>query len=537
MLLPPSWPLRSHLRVHALVSTLLPCLLMAGFLSYYLSERLHERYAAEMLLTLKLQRHFVDTWLADRQRDVIRLADQPELKAPDPAQAEGDFRRFVAVMPEFRGLVYVDALGLTVLDTVAKPGLYLGDRVYFKEGRQGRPYITDLIVGRATGARLIIFSAPVQGPGGEFRGIVFAPISPDVIVQAVGGARLDYEGQTFLLDRVGAVVAGDEQLVPNPGAAQPSQEGLQGEAQEFTYLRRDGTAMMAMALPLSVPGWRLVAATPKETLRDAVRPVVGVVFAAGIVSFVVLLPLVLGFARRIGAVVEPLADHASQLAQGRYDLPLPALPTGRVPRELDTLARTYEIMREKIVLDVSALETMALTDALTNLPNRRYLMEEGPRLVELCARTRLSCACLLLDLDNFKAVNDLHGHATGDLVLAGVASVLRRTARGADILGRLGGEEFLLLCADTTREDALILAQRVREAVKDARIAPLNAGGVTVSVGVATLNTFVQPSGVLFDRLLVAADTAMYQAKAAGRDQVAVSPCDPDTSACTPDKR
>lgn len=533
MFVPSTWSLRTHLRAHALLSTLLPCLLMAGCLAYFLSQRLHASYAAQMRHTLELQRHFVDTWLGDRTRDVLRLAAIPELRSQDIEKTGESFRRFLEVMPEFRGLGFADAQGLTVLDTLASPGLYLGDRSYFHEGRQGRPYVSDLLVGRATGTRLIIFSAPVAGPAREFRGIVFAPVSLEVIVQAVGGERMDFGGRTLLIDRDGQVIAGEEHLAPNSGAWRQAGDS-RAAFRMFDYMCNEGTPMTAMSVPLST-GWSLLAVIPQEALRQAVRPVVAAVFAAGLLSFFILLPFVLRFSRSVGAAVDPLIRQAEALSRGDYSQAQPLAAPGKSPRELAVLAQAFETMRARIVQDVKKLESVALTDELTGLPNRRCLMEEGLRLLELCARSGLPCSCLLLDVDNFKTVNDRFGHAKGDQVLAGMAALIKRTARGADLFGRLGGEEFLLVCADTGQEQALVLAQRLRAAVAGAREELLPPEGVTVSVGVATLRVYREPGTVLFDRLLVAADMAMYEAKAAGRDQVRSSLCDPGASACTAD--
>lgn len=163
------------------------------------------------------------------------------------------------------------------------------------------------------------------------------------------------------------------------------------------------------------------------------------------------------------------------------------------------------------------LETLAHTDHLTGLANRRSVEEALGRAVARSERSGSPLAVLLVDLDRFKAVNDTLGHDAGDRVLEGVAAVLRRTLRKADLAGRFGGEEFVVLAADTDRLGALALAERILERLRRAEL--LSDRTVTASAGVA-LHRPGEPS----DELLKRADDALYRAKAAGRDRAVAAP-------------
>lgn len=156
------------------------------------------------------------------------------------------------------------------------------------------------------------------------------------------------------------------------------------------------------------------------------------------------------------------------------------------------------------------LEGLASLDALTGAGNRRGLDEAlAPLLAEDAGHT----AVAIMDLDHFKAVNDRHGHATGDRVLVEFAALVRRLTRPQDRLFRFGGEEFVLVMPATNEDEALDVAQRLNRSVRDAirvRQAP-----VTVSIGVALARI-----GESVDALLARADRALYTAKTAGRDRV-----------------
>ena len=158
-------------------------------------------------------------------------------------------------------------------------------------------------------------------------------------------------------------------------------------------------------------------------------------------------------------------------------------------------------------------DRMAHTDALTGICNRRAFIERGEQTVRLCDRDARPISALLIDIDHFKRINDQHGHAAGDQVLQCIGRLLAAQFRESDVCGRLGGEEFGVLLANTDMAEATVLADRFRQTVAAAS-APWGAHvlAVTVSIGVAA-------QGDNLEALLHRADMAMYQAKAAGRNR------------------
>ncbi|WP_436498031.1 putative bifunctional diguanylate cyclase/phosphodiesterase [Actinokineospora sp. HUAS TT18] len=153
-------------------------------------------------------------------------------------------------------------------------------------------------------------------------------------------------------------------------------------------------------------------------------------------------------------------------------------------------------------------------DPLTGLPNRRALTRELERQLALGVRG----AFLLLDLDHFKDVNDLHGHPTGDKVMCTLASLLRDRIGGGQVLGRLSGDEFAAVLADTDEREALAVADRLRNAIAAIPMTGVaGASRITVSIGVATFD-----SGVSWQEVLANADMALYASKAAGRNRATV---------------
>lgn len=193
-------------------------------------------------------------------------------------------------------------------------------------------------------------------------------------------------------------------------------------------------------------------------------------------------------------------------------------------RLLAALASQAALAVEQIRLN-ERTKVMAITDGLTNLYNHRYFQERLAAEVERAARFGHSLALVMLDVDRFKDFNDQHGHLAGDAVLEGLARVIRERTRRIDVAARYGGEEFVVLLIETGADQAVEYAERLRDAVERNHFAfedvatPRAPSGarITISLGVAVF----PDDGTTTQELIRAADTALYAAKAAGRNRVA----------------
>jgi diguanylate cyclase (GGDEF)-like protein len=179
------------------------------------------------------------------------------------------------------------------------------------------------------------------------------------------------------------------------------------------------------------------------------------------------------------------------------------------------LARTLTRLHDRVA-------EQALTDPLTGLWNRRYMAETLEREVDRAARFRHPISLIILDVDDFKKINDREGHMQGDIVLEGVADVVRDVTRSIDVAARYGGDELALILVETGREGATVLAERVRERVGRTEIPLREEGtmGVTLSVGVAT----IPDSAADLESLVDAADRALLRSKRAGKNQIRTAP-------------
>jgi two-component system cell cycle response regulator len=169
------------------------------------------------------------------------------------------------------------------------------------------------------------------------------------------------------------------------------------------------------------------------------------------------------------------------------------------------------------------LKKLASSDALTGLANRRHLFDRLAEVWALAVRNDRPLSCIMFDIDKFKFINDTHGHVAGDEVLKNLADVFRGCLRRYDVMGRFGGEEFCVVCPETTIEGAASLAERIRLAVAEAKCA---VDGTTISITISLGVAGRSPAQDNPDALIVAADTMLYRAKENGRNQVWVCEAD-----------
>lgn len=203
----------------------------------------------------------------------------------------------------------------------------------------------------------------------------------------------------------------------------------------------------------------------------------------------------------------------------KYDI------TGFVYLETDNVFNRFDYERLKIIkslsylvfvnLENNKLRLMATTDKLTNVLTRKYFEKVFDEIIDFSKSTNRQFSVLMLDIDRFKRVNDIYGHRKGDEVLSIIGNTIKSTIRSTDVVGRYGGEEFLVILKDTSEEDAYKVAEKIRKKIEKLDIKGLDSP-VTVSIGISMF-----PHHSSFrDDLVEKADQALYYAKELGRNKV-----------------
>lgn len=229
----------------------------------------------------------------------------------------------------------------------------------------------------------------------------------------------------------------------------------------------------------------------------------------GAIASVALLPLT-----RQGELIGSL--HFGSADPDRYG-------AGGATDLLERLAQVIAICLESALIQ-ERLKLAGLTDGLTGVQNRRYFEHRCQVEISQARRYKHSLACMFLDVDRFKRINDSHGHQTGDDVLRSVAQLISSQLRAGDTIARYGGEEFVILLPRSELHHSRQIAERIRASI-EAQVLPSRSGEevrVTISIGLSMLpaSELIGHPPQAAERLIAAADQALYQAKSSGRNQV-----------------
>lgn len=458
--------------------------------------------AYQQIRYISAKDHGLELVRIDRQGDMlVRAADEA-------LQEKAHFPFVFEALGLAAGQVYVSEFGINhegSPEDDALPVFYMASPVV--QGGQVRGVV---VVRVAAEPFLKNFNAALPAPYDFFLSNRWGDflVHPDS-AQTFGFDR----GQRILIQEafapVAALVEGraQEVVLSQPGSGDE-------EAQVFSFVRmpfggEDEGRFMVVGLsqPLAAVQGEVVDLGRSILNMLLVLSAVGVALAAW-VSRVVTQPL------------QAMVQAAQAFSRGQ---PHGELPVQRGD-EVGELARGFQDMEQQISRQLAelnfsrdAMAHLAYHDALTGLPNRRMFEQRLMQALELSRRSGRSCALLFVDLDDFKAINDTHGHAVGDLVLQAVARTIVGAVRQADTVARLAGDEFTVLCENVDSDEA---ALKIVAALEHAFDAPLDIDGqpfpARASVGVSLFPRDAQDA----HGLLTSADEAMYRVKQSHRRRV-----------------
>jgi diguanylate cyclase (GGDEF)-like protein len=219
------------------------------------------------------------------------------------------------------------------------------------------------------------------------------------------------------------------------------------------------------------------------------------------------------------ADISPLKDYFIQdLNAGKRvmgSLAIKGLPEEDKER-FNILAQQFALGLRRIRL-YEKIEELAITDSLTHLFTRRYSLERLNEEFFRAVNQKLNLSFLMIDVDDFKSYNDKYGHQVGDVILKEIASVIKLSIREIDLLGRFGGEEFICILPETSKEGANFAAERIREAIEAKEIKAYDEVlKTTISIGLATFPNDASSPAELIDK----SDWALYRAKKMGKNRV-----------------
>ena len=529
--------IKNKIVVLALLATLIPAFSTA-VLSYVQNRRaLTESLQGELQGIGSQTARELDLWLKERFYDVRVFVSSFEVSenldriprgGPGAAEALtrltnyltgvqgrfGDYAEFLVINVDEEAVASSSA-GLRDVDLPVEwmPALRQGETVL------GEPYWDEAI-----GAVAVTIAQPIESAGGGFLGVLLATLTFDALQDLLAGFAPGEGGRVDLITGEGRTIVasvpapGLEPALPDEALAQ-----LAAAAGTIEYVGLDGSSVLGTLTDVPRLDWAVVTQMPSAEayvqmaqLRNSTLLLVSfLVLSVGLIAYFLDLFIV----RPLGR----LTAAAGAVTGGDLSVDLPVTGRGEVGYLTEVFnGMVAQLRRSREELDEAStalrehnveLERLSMTDALTGLYNRRYVMNEFDKEIHRASRHHRTLAVLMMDVDRFKQYNDSYGHLAGDQVLMGMGVVIEDATREPDVPARYGGEEFIVLLPDCDLEGAVDAAERIRARLGEE---VFEGGAVTVSIGAAEY----PEHGDSTSALIGAADAALYEVKDDGRDRV-----------------
>ncbi|KQQ48644.1 diguanylate cyclase [Methylobacterium sp. Leaf125] len=500
----------------------------------------------------------LDQDMAERLREIRNVAALEALQ-PHWLENTGSLRkvldRMQGTLPDYAWVGFADRDGRVRAATGGVlEGANVAQRPWFQNGIKhaavedvhAASMLQSLLKPHADGTpfRFVDLAAPVRDASGQIIGVLGVHLSwrwADVVRREVlSSRRADLKEDIIVLDRAGRVLLG-----PDLGASPFTADEL--AAGSFFALRPQGNQVASTTSTrgrgdYAGLGWIVVALQPIDTALAGANHLAVLITLLGLGAALVGMLGIRSVAARLSRPLSQLTEAVDRVGREPN-----ARMTDRVhgsPEVLQLSASVRSLLRRigtaeadarhieaeassavhvaedrvrRLGADLHAMQVLADTDALTGLLNRRAFMPLAKDAMSYFKRYRRAICVLMIDIDHFKRVNDLHGHAAGDEVIRQVGRIISEAIRTTDKVARFGGEEFVVLLRETDLAGAAVFAERIRQTVADTVFEP---GGscfkATISIGMAEAET----SDEDIDRTIERADRALYAAKSGGRNCV-----------------
>jgi diguanylate cyclase (GGDEF)-like protein len=501
-------------------ATLISALAVAWTSAQALRAFLRSKVEQKIPAAVEQVRDRLDLWYAQRTLDVQVFARSAIVvdaltaiaragKGPqkDRAELERYLTYVLEGLPQYSSIFVLDPAGLPLLGVGAVPPF--APELLRRLASVDELQVSEMIAEPEQEPVQVITSA-VRSRDGR-RLLTLHAVLPlrELEGQLAGGSPAG-PGRTLVFDAQGGFVAASRK-VAQPAHAMNRALVDAGAGGVRDYIAPDGLRVVGSSLPFPRLHWTLVV---EEDYDVAFAPIAAILGRTVTLNLGIVLALsVLAFAV-VASMVRPLhalSDCARRLRDGENDVELPVVNSAD---EVGVLARSFGEMVKSLKRANEVLEQLAITDGLTKIHNHRFFQDQLGREIKRSDRTSAPLALVLVDIDDFKALNDRYGHSAGDGVLERLAALLVGETRDQDLVARYGGEEFAVLAPGTDRAGALALAEKLRITASESFFDVAGSRiAITVSVGVAVYHG---------DReaFFHEADRALYAAKGAGKDCV-----------------
>lgn len=535
--------IRSHLLLLVLALSV-PLISYVGFEIYAHKQQAVAHTKSALRTLAKTMAGNTGGKIADAKLTLERLAARPLVRQVDPKACDGILQELLTLNADYANAAYTNLDGQVVCSAVPPPGgkrLNFGQQPSFQYFQKLRSfYVGQPFLGPITGKWVAVLSTPIWNDQHEMVGGVHIPMDLNAFDPKIPAQFLP-DGSRYGFFRDDGILVwrnlDPEGVIGKRPDAEAARQIVQIRDGEFESLAVDGVVRFFSVVPMPEVGWVAFVGVPVSVVyaeanqRALTTAVIALLFIA-LLGF-----LAIAMARWIARPIAALAETARLVHRG--DLGARAVVAG--PREVLEVANAFNAMTDSLQAASRTLEAeiaerkeieiqmrdMAFHDALTGLPNRLLLIDRMSQLMAASARGGFYGALMFLDLDDFKPLNDTHGHEVGDQLLKEAADRLTRCVRQMDTVARFGGDEFVVMLGELHADRAQSMAQaysigeKIRVLLSGPYLLTISQNGqadqlvehrCSASIGVVLFSQGPASQA----EILKWADAAMYQAKKAG---------------------
>lgn len=497
----------------------------------------------------------LDRFMATRQQEMKLFAELQPMQTQwqgDPAALRSSLEDFQRSFSEFAWIGFADADGRVVASTGGLlEGKSVAARPWFKQGLDRMAVgdvheavmLSSLLAQRANNEpyRFVDIAVPVRDTNGDLLGVLGGHLNWDWaanLIRDVEANDGNADATLSILSKGGMVLLGANKEAIRYGGDELARIVKAGAG---TFRETENGQQMLIAFHVGKGhrdyqglNWIVTASRPASVALAAAISSAQAILAIGAATALLALSLAVLVSRRIAAPIIAFTREADRIGRAHGPTML-ARQSGsaevvQLSRALRSLLRRIGLAEERtkeaelratenamqLQEDMLKLRRLADTDFMTGLMNRRSFLAVADDAVAYCRRYDRNMATLMIDIDNFKRINDSHGHAAGDESIKRIAEILSQSIRTTDKAARFGGEEFVVLLREINQETAVLLAERIRTSIEGARVTYGNAViPITVSVGLALFDQNDRDVQDVIER----ADQGLYVAKTNGRNR------------------
>ncbi|WP_320173460.1 diguanylate cyclase [Maridesulfovibrio sp.] len=530
----------SRIRMYSVLMVGAPLLFMTIMLIFFIKTTIIKSTKQELEEQVTSHKIVIEEWFKERSSDVKFLAESENLRSGKLNQIKPLLNLYDNTHDDISEVIWVGPDGTTRShESIHSPTtIGIRDHEYFTKCQADPTLVPKIIIGESLDNPIILFSHPVTLQNGSFGGVVFLAAQLTAINKLMKNLWFGATGETYIINREGYMLTESRFLDQLKAAGrventaimvirtntQSLESALVGTQPEGVYLDYRGAEVLGASQWIKAGHWLIVSEIDYSEVMEPIYSFLWTAIGGAFLTLLIITPFSVKLVRSISIPLKRLSSVARQMTKGNFDCECAGTGVLHPPEEVTQLMDGFCVMQEKVESTVQELQKSAVTDQLTGLPNRRYLMKEGTRLVDIAIRAGQPCSLMIMDIDHFKVINDTYGHTVGDIVLQQMSSAFQEIVRSSDIIARYGGEEFVVVAPGSDIDSGSTLAERLRQGI-EARTFNNEAQPLacTISIGVSHYATHIKFGVDAYEDMLARADNALYKAKDTGRNRICVA--------------